>query len=99
MNSVTHIRPIRVKNIGETLLSYRLAVALKNRRLTHEQAAKLIGITRQTLTDNLYCRNFNPNVRTLVKIVKWLDGDILRIHDYIVDIAGHHIPPLTKKVA
>lgn len=99
MNSVTHIRPIRVKNIGETLLSYRLAVALKNRRLTHEQAAKLIGITRQTLTENLYCRNFNPNIKTLVKMVKWLDGDISRIHDYIVDIAGHHIPPLTKKVA
>lgn len=83
--------------IGETLLSYRLAIALKNRRLTHERAAHLIGVGRQTFTDTLYCKNFNPNVRTLVKMVKWLDGDITRIHDYIVDMAGHHIPPLTKK--
>ena len=83
--------------IGETLLSYRLAIALKNRKLTHEQAARLIGVGRYTFSDTLYCKNFNPNLRTLVKMVKWLDGDLSRIHDYIIDFAGHHIPALTKK--
>lgn len=92
-------RPVKIKtkSIGETLLSYRLAVSIRNRRRTHKAAAREIGITEETLRDNLYSRNFNPNVRTLVKIVKWLDGDISRIHDYIVDLAGHHIPALTKK--